>query len=686
MRQREDPTYGALLDRLRLGKSTCCCQHGLDASKRGAVRACLRNEAPSVCKWQRETSDEYETPQIVDQCDYHTLSSRCLSESSAEAHDPKWKQARLVTHSNPVSAAWNRDCAADFASQTNQPILVSVAHDKAPRGHSQLSKKLQRRLLRLPDSSTASRLGALPLVAGMRVLLRDNLATELGLVNGAEGSVVKVGLHPDENLPMGLFSVQPGQLPPSYHLRMMPQYVIVKFDHLKLSQPLPGTSAVDEVMITPDVVSFEFSGFGPTRTVKRQQFPLTPCQSMTVPMVQGRTIQTMICDLNIDDAPGHKLTCLYVMLSRGQAANRVRLLRPFHHKHLHRYRDPDIARDEQRLRQLENETLRQFAIDHPVSNYDPPPPPAPTDCETLVKTTRLKCRHGRACSQCVAIIPSALKRTSAHAPEDLLVAVLPAPQTFADQLGKRKQSTDVPFLHNQPPNKRLRTSDEPVETMSKSPQPWCAARFRLSERDSDDMTKTRMLDDNAIHAFQCLIKEAFPTINGWLPPAVAVHPDQMCGPRAPYAVQIHNNMQTHWLVSLQTTSGILVADSLLCSPNPSIVRQLISMYGTEKRPFLDVTYLPCQRQLGSFQCGDFAIFNAAIFAQHARESLAVLANMLATTHFDQSKMRRHLLDCLKADSFLPPSTMAATPIVSLQKPTTYRINCVSGKTSKLRQA
>jgi len=118
-------------------------------------------------------------------------------------------------------------------------------------------------------------------------------------------------------------------------------------------------------------------------------------------MMQGLTVRgPMMCDVNVDDAPGHKLTCLYVMLSRGTSLSRLRLIRPFHHRHLHRSRDPEIAKEYERLQTLANATLTRFYANNPEMTYTPPPR-VMSFHEIADKATTLKCAHGVACKSCV---------------------------------------------------------------------------------------------------------------------------------------------------------------------------------------------------------------------------------------------------------------------------------------------
>lgn len=352
-RQRKAPAFGALLNRLRLGECSCCCRDGLDLGKRGVSTRAIANPAPAVC--QRDSA-----------CDYHVLSSRYLDLSSQEARKSEWQTARIVTPSNPVSAGWNCNYAVSLGARTGQPVFVSVAEDERPKKcKSQLTNDKRKTLRSLPDSDTGSRLGVLPLVAGMRVILRKNIATELGLVNGAEGTIVEVTLDPREELPPGVFNMNIGELPRRHDLTYLPKSVVVRFDKLRLRERLPHTATANDVTIVPDTVSFVYEGFGGKKTIRRTQLPLTPCQSMTVPMVQGKTLGHFWVDLNVDDAPGHKMTCLYVMISRATDLTNVRLLQPFHHGQLHRCRDSAIRHEELRLLQIESSTLQQFVRSHP---------------------------------------------------------------------------------------------------------------------------------------------------------------------------------------------------------------------------------------------------------------------------------------------------------------------------------
>ena len=362
MRCMADPAYGRLLERLRHGKSTCCCADHLHARRgRAAVKA-YNAEAPLECQ-----RDEF--------CDYHTLCSRVL-DGSSDMKQRKWQTARIITHSNPVAAALNREAVAQLAAESREPIFVSLAEDSLPTKLDPLTVREVQKLRKLPDSTTQSRLSALPLTVGMRVILRHNIAIDLGLVNGAEGTIVKIVLDDEEKLPDELkHQRQPGQPAVIRQLRHVPAYVIIRFDDIIMPSQMPGTRSRREAIIVPDQVSY----YTPLRRNKRQlvyrhQLPITPTRAMTVQMGQGRTMEPLLADADMTDARGSKHTKLYVMLSRCRTLHGLRLLRHFHHGELHNNRpDHVIVKEMQRLEKMQAITIAAFKRNRPEGFVFAPP-------------------------------------------------------------------------------------------------------------------------------------------------------------------------------------------------------------------------------------------------------------------------------------------------------------------------
>ena len=349
-----------MLDRFRVGESSCCCCDDIPDNKFAQVKMRKNHMVFKHCK--------RDSP-----CDYHLLMSRVLEHDSEEATDPKWKQATLLTPSNPVSGAWNRDYAVDLAAKTGEPLFVVYAEDSRPRARKKkdgstearepLSRSHHRRLWELPDSKTEQRLGKLVLVRGMRVMLRINeKGTELGLTNGAEGTVREIALDPREILPSSA-QVTPGGKPIVYRLRYMPKYVVVEFDRVDSTKPLTGMPSKLHIPVEPQQTNFKWSPNSKVKCwdINRTQLPLTPVKSLTVHMAQGRTLPIFVVDLDVTEMnPKDVIAQLYVILSRGQSLQNLRVLRHFAHTVLHYRRGDGLKQEELRLYRLAQQTVMTF--------------------------------------------------------------------------------------------------------------------------------------------------------------------------------------------------------------------------------------------------------------------------------------------------------------------------------------
>ena len=127
---------------------------------------------------------------------------------------------------------------------------------------------------------------------GMRVMVTQNIITDLHITNGARGTIVDIWLHPDEP-PIC-------ELQPTIELKYLPLCVLVKLDHTHTSQ----LTGLEERMIPvePATQPYRISCQGSenntiTRTVRRRQFPMTAAYAFTDYRSQGQTIPAMIVDI-----------------------------------------------------------------------------------------------------------------------------------------------------------------------------------------------------------------------------------------------------------------------------------------------------------------------------------------------------------------------------------------------------
>jgi len=339
-RQAGDKQFGELLQRIRHGNIKCCCD-----TNREMTEKCAHDKI----------------------CDYHLLNSRVLTTDIASKlrTDPEWNQCKIVVPQNLIRQAWNIDAAVAFAMQAKQPLLICTAIDR--KGKKPVSRGVQKRLGLLKDSVTASLPYRLPLVVGLRVMLRRNIGTELGLTNGSEGTIKEVILDPAEAIPQALIEEAAlGDHPVIYNLQYHPKRVIVEFDSLDMPKPFTGMKSPNQVPIQTLGLSYRWTH--PTKagaavakpwSICRHQFPLIPTRAFTIHMAQSRTFDKLVADIRKDITTSRATAnALYVALSRGQYFEDLHILQSFHHSVLHCKPDRVLLAEMDRLELIEKQTLK----------------------------------------------------------------------------------------------------------------------------------------------------------------------------------------------------------------------------------------------------------------------------------------------------------------------------------------
>ena len=113
------------------------------------------------------------------------------------------------------------------------------------------------------------------------------------------------------------------------------------------------------------------------------------------------------------------------------------------------------------------------------------------------------------------------------------------------------------------------------------------------------------------------------------------------------AVQIYYTGYNHWVTSDFDGKEVRLYDSLVgChSLTSSLEEQLVRIYEvTLDRSLLTVTRMPMQQQDGQCDCGVFSIANA----YHAARG-----DDISRLHYDQSQMRKHLINCFEREELSP---------------------------------
>jgi ATP-dependent exoDNAse (exonuclease V) alpha subunit len=125
------------------------------------------------------------------------------------------------------------------------------------------------------------------LAKGARIMLRKNLWTKAGLVNGAMGSIIDIIYHPDST---------PGELPLA---------VLVQFD--KYTGPSWSNELDRVVPITPHRAEWKFNGKCLTHT----QLPICLAYAVTIYKSQGITLEKVWIDIgNRNYANGSAFTAI----------------------------------------------------------------------------------------------------------------------------------------------------------------------------------------------------------------------------------------------------------------------------------------------------------------------------------------------------------------------------------------
>ncbi len=164
-----------------------------------------------------------------------------------------------------------------------------------------------------------------------------------------------------------------------------------------------------------------------------------------------------------------------------------------------------------------------------------------------------------------------------------------------------------------------------------------------------------------------LIKEKFPLVGG-------LH-DTLMGEMVDFPkelndswTQLLHNGSNHWLVITKRpgVSHVEVYDSLGGLPNDHVLACIASLLRPSAKSF-SYAVKSCQLQQNGNDCGLFAIANAVTLACNGNPS---------KTFYDQSKMRSHLMECLRKKEIDPFPLAKGTPDMSESRlPKRMKVYC-----------
>ncbi len=310
LRSRGDGKYINLLNRIRLGK---------------AYRAT-----------KPHTKDEIGDGNNYAMSDYTILNSRTLSQLSKNEPQTlkRMHNAPIIVAEKCIRDAFNNELVASYARQTEQEI--HFYHSKDYHKRERVPTHLRNILWKLGANVTKDRLGVIPLVPGMKVMITENLAMPHKIVNGCEGTLYSLYYNSDE---LG---------------HRYPVCANVLVPGCGISAPgLPN----DVVPIRPTRDSFAYDNCGRHFSISREQLPLLPAYAYVDYKCQGRSLSHAIIDL----CGCRTLQSAYVMLSRVSCLNNLGVLRWFSPNKIESALKPQFRKEFERLDRLADKTRRRMA-------------------------------------------------------------------------------------------------------------------------------------------------------------------------------------------------------------------------------------------------------------------------------------------------------------------------------------
>ena len=234
----------------------------------------------------------------VTQTDIDMLRELVLTKKGAKpidfTQDP-WDKAALVTPRHAVRRLWNETALLKHGKKARRMILECNAEETI-RGQPLTLQEKFAAYARQKNLDSNQQKQELPLTVqmaiGMKVMVTQNVVTDLDITNGARGTIVDIWLHPDEP---AITEVRP-----ILKLKHSPVCVLVKLDRTRTSRLNGLEESVIPVEPTTQTYRITCQGSeGNTiqRSVRRRQFPITAAYAFTDYRSQGQTLPAVIVDI-----------------------------------------------------------------------------------------------------------------------------------------------------------------------------------------------------------------------------------------------------------------------------------------------------------------------------------------------------------------------------------------------------
>ena len=285
--------------------------------------------------------------------DVKTVKKLILTPDSMKSVDmlaKEWKDACLVTPRHSVREHWNEASLRQWCATNSHQILVCTAEDTlSAKRLSKSARIVQNDINVRSDRRRRTPPRTINIAIGMKVMVTENVETDLDITNGARGRIVSIVLHPEEP-PLGDH--------PVVHLKHLPLYILVKLDRTKALRLQGLESGV--IPVEPRAVTMKFTvddgGQICQRSGLRYQYPITGAYALTDYKAQGQTLSHVIIDIARPPRGTLSLFNLYVALSRSSGRSTIRLLRDFDAKLLQQSHNSFLLTEDDRINRLDRET------------------------------------------------------------------------------------------------------------------------------------------------------------------------------------------------------------------------------------------------------------------------------------------------------------------------------------------
>ena len=261
----------------------------------------------------------------------------------------------------------NRKAAIHNAEQLGCAPMVCVAQDTC-KGKPIEDPTLIKKLLELSDNKTEHLPGLLPFVPGMPVILTQNIAIELGLINGTNGIFRQLVYQADSVSTVVLSEAFPNNT--QYIHR--PLYALIEIARSKIECNLEQLQPkLIPIPLVEQTFRFDIGDILPkdkkpksnrqaVLSIKRRALPLVPAYCITTHKSQGQTLNKVVVDLKLPNETDD-IAAIYVPLSRVKRLADLIILRHFDYKVLLIKPSKSQLAEMERLDKLCLETQTRFS-------------------------------------------------------------------------------------------------------------------------------------------------------------------------------------------------------------------------------------------------------------------------------------------------------------------------------------